>query len=92
MQWAEVRQAYPEQWLVIEALEANTQDTRRHLDRMAVVEVCPDGLAALQSYRRWHQRYPTREFYFVHTGRVELEIIEHHWIGIRTSHAAPVKG
>jgi len=64
MQWSEVRQAYPDQWLVIEALEAHTAQNQRRLDRLAVVELCADGQAALQSYRRLHQQYPQREFYF----------------------------
>lgn len=88
MRWSDVRVAYPNQWLVIEALEAHTEGTRRILDRLAVVETCPDSVAALQAYRRLHQRYPAREFYFVHTSRVNLDIEERHWVGIRRSHAA----
>ena len=64
MQWPEVRNAYPDQWLVIEALEAHTtSDRQRILDRLAVVDRCPDGAAAFQAYRRLHQQYPQREFY-----------------------------
>ena len=88
MLWTDVRNVYPNQWLIIEALEAHTEDNRRLLDRIAVVETCADGTAALQSYRRLHQQYPLREFYFVHTNREELEIIEREWTGIRRSYAA----
>jgi hypothetical protein len=87
MLWIEVRNAYPNQWLIIEALEAHTEDNRRLLDRIAVVETCADGAAALKSYRRLHQQYPIREFYFVHTSREQLEIIEREWTGIRRSYA-----
>jgi hypothetical protein len=88
MLWAEIRQAYPNQWLIIEALEAHTTpDKQRHLDCLAVIDTCPDGSAALQRYRYLHQQYPLREFYFVHTSRVELDIREREWIGLRTSHA-----
>ena len=83
MQWTEIRQAYPDQWLIIEALDAHTAEDRRVLDRIAVIEMCPDGAFALKSYRRLHQQYPDREFYFVHTRREELEIIERRWTGIR---------
>src|SRR6516165_298828 len=59
MLWAEIRQAYPNQWLIIEALEAHTTpDKQRHLDCLAVIDTCPDGSAALQCYRHWHQQYP----------------------------------
>src|SRR5262245_44797237 len=88
MLWAEIRQAYPNQWLIIEALEAHTApDKQRHLDCLAVIDTCPDGSAALQRYRHLHQQYPLREFYFVHTIRVELDIRERAWVGVRTSHA-----
>lgn len=48
MRWLQVRQAYPDQWLVIEALEAHTVDNQRQLDRIAVIETCRDGKGALR--------------------------------------------
>jgi hypothetical protein len=80
MIWSEVRQAYQNQWLIIEALEAHTTpDTQRHLDHIAVVEICSSGGDAMQKYRRLHQQYPTREFYFVNTGRETLDIRERYF-------------
>jgi hypothetical protein len=38
MRWADVRSAHPDQWLVIEALEAHTENRRRVFDRIAVIE------------------------------------------------------
>ena len=68
MQWSEIRKAYPNEWLVIEALQAHTTPThQRRLDRIAVVERCVDGNSAMQSYRCLHRQYPAREFYFIHT-------------------------
>jgi len=88
MQWSEVREAYPKQWLIIEALQAHTaSDSRRLLDKIAIIERCNDGNAAMQTYRRLHQQYPTREFYFVHTSREELDIRERQWLGIRRNNA-----
>jgi hypothetical protein len=84
MLWPEVRKAYPNQWLIVEALEAQTMaGNRRQLGRLAVIESCPDGNTAFQRYRRLHQDYPAREFYFVHTSREELDIRERQWLGIR---------
>jgi hypothetical protein len=87
MNWSQVRQAYPDQWLVIEALEAHTVDNQRQLDRIAVLESCQDGKGAFQSYQRFHEAHPWREFYFVHTARETLDIRERHWVGIRGQHA-----
>jgi hypothetical protein len=91
MRWSEVRQSYPSQWLVIEAIEAHTQNDLRVLDRIAVIETCPDGNAAFQSYRRLHQQYPQREFFFIHTDRQELNIRERQWLGVRRGHANPTQ-
>lgn len=88
MHWSEIRQSHPDQWVVIEALEAHTEGDRRILDRIAVVEQCPDGASAMQSYRRLHRQYPSRELYFVHTSREDLQISERWWMGIRRTHAA----
>jgi len=88
MHWHDLKATYPNQWLVIEALEAHTEGSQRILDHIAVVEVCPDSVTAMQTCRRLHQQYPMREFYFVHTSRVSLDIEERRWVGIRRSNAA----
>lgn len=88
MRWPEVRAMYPNRWLVIEALDAHTEDQLRILDNIAVVEVCADSEAAMRAYRLLHQRHPTREFYFVHTSRENLDIKERRWVGIRRSNAS----
>src|SRR5678815_837100 len=83
MRWSEVRVAHPDQWLVIEALEAHTSGNRRILDRIAVIEVCSDGRATMKRYRELHRMYPGREICFAHTGMVELDIEERPWLGAR---------
>jgi len=89
MLWAQVRQAYPNQWRIVEALEAQTiPDNRRRLARLAAIESPPDGETAFQRYRHLHQEHPAREFYFVHTSREELDIRKRQWLGIRRRDAA----
>jgi hypothetical protein len=88
MQWQEVRLSYPNQWIIVEALAAHTEkDSHRQLDKLAVIEPCADAKAAMQQYRSLHQQYPEREFYFVHTSRTELDILERQWLGIRKNNA-----
>lgn len=86
MQWSEIRQTHPNQWLVIEALEAHSEQDHRKLDQISVVERCPDGTTAMQRYRKLHQQYPHREFYFVHTSRQQIDIQERQWTGIRRNY------
>lgn len=83
MLWPEVRAAHPDQWLVIEALNAHSENDRRILDRIAVIDVCTDGRATMKRYRELRRQHPHREFCFVHTSVVDLEIEEQLWLGIR---------
>ena len=105
MQWPEICRSHPDKWLIVEALEAHTTpDSRRHLDRLTVVEECPDGKAAMKRYRLLHQQYPEREFYFIHTSRDSLDIqvqqrfrnVRHRWglclLRFRQQEVKAVKG
>ena len=89
MQWPEVRKAHPNQWLIIEALQAHsTPEQHRVLDKIAVIEQCADGDAVMESYRQLHRQFPAREFYFVHTRREALDIRERRGMGVRRGKAA----
>ncbi len=83
MLWSEICSIYPDQWLVVEALEAHTTpDHYRILDKLSVIEICSDGSSAIRSYRKLHKKHSNREFYFVHTSNNELRIQEREWVGI----------
>jgi hypothetical protein len=66
VRWCDVRAAHPDQWLVIEALEAHSVDGRRVFDQIAVVEVCPDGRTLMKRYATLQRAraYPERELGF----------------------------
>lgn len=88
MRWGDVRVAYPDQWLVVEALEAHTDEHRRVFDRIAVVETCTDRTMATKRYRQLRHDHPERELCFVHTRNIDLDIVERPWAGIRRNDAA----
>lgn len=83
MQWSEIRRHYPDEWLLIEAIEARSEDDRRVLDDIAVVASFQDSVTAMKRYSRLHHEAPQRELYVCHTARQELEIQERRWLGIR---------
>jgi hypothetical protein len=83
MTWEQIRAAFPDQWLVIEAFEARSENKRRIYDRMAVVEMCTDGRSTMKRHAVLHRKYPAREFCFVHTSNAELVIEEVVHIGFR---------
>ena len=74
MQWKEIRQAYPDQWLIIEAIQAHTEGEQRRLEQIAVLGRCPDAKSVMSIYKTWRRQLPNRELYFVHTGRETLDI------------------
>lgn len=84
MQWQEIRERYPERWLLLEALEAHTEAGQRVLDRLAVIDSFDDSTSALASYRLLHRQAPQREFHVLHTSREQPDIRVRYWHGIRT--------
>ena len=85
MTWQEVRRHHPHQWVVVEAVQARSEQGRRELDELAVVDAFTDGETAVRAYLRLHREVPERELYVLHSDREELEITERTWLGLRTA-------
>ena len=88
MRWSDIRAAHPDHWLVIEALEAHSENDHRIFDRVSVVDVCVDSRSAMKRYGELHRQDPNRELCFVHTSRADLTFEERPWLGIRGLRAA----
>jgi hypothetical protein len=83
MTWSEVRQHFPEQWLLVEATRAHSEANRRILDELAVLDSFPTSKSAMESYLGLHRQMPQRELFVLHTSRENLDIEEIRWLGIR---------
>lgn len=84
MLWEEVKKTYPNQWVIIEAIEARTEGNKRIIEQITVVDnFLNDNNKALLQYLQLHRKHRERELYVVHTSRPELDIIEQRWIGVR---------
>ncbi len=83
MKWQEIRQHYPQQWLLLEAIKAHSEANKRILEQLAVVSTFPDSVAAMKSYVQLRREAPERELYVFHTSRETLDITERRWLGIR---------
>ena len=83
MQWQDIRRHYPDKWLLIEAIKAHSENDRRVLDDIAVLEAFEDSDAAMRGYAGLHREAPQRELYVFDTDREELDIRERRWLGIR---------
>lgn len=44
MLWQDIRQHYPDQWLLIEALRAHSEGNQRILDELVVLGAFPDSV------------------------------------------------
>lgn len=83
MQWGEIREQHPSQWLLIDAVEAHSEDGWRILDDLQVVESFLDVKVAWERYKELHRAAPSRELYLLHTDREQIEISEVRTLGLR---------
>lgn len=89
MTWEEIRQQYPHQWLLVEAVQAHSAAGKRIIDQLAVLNTFADSPTALTQYSQLHRQWPEREYFVLHTDRELLDIKERHWLGIRPAFAQP---
>ncbi len=76
MIWEDIKKAYPDQWLIIEAIEARTEGDERILINITVIETFRyDNNRAMLEYVKLHRKHREKELYVVHTSRAELGII-----------------
>ena len=84
MRWEDVKKTYPDQWVIIEAIDAKTEDSKRIVEQITIVDIFnDDNTGALRKYVELHKIHPERELYVVHTSRPELNIKERRWTGVR---------
>lgn len=83
MKWQEVRNQYPNQWVLVEALKANSQDNKRKIEDMAVISEYTNSTNAWKGYKKLHLSNPSRELYIFHTSNKEIEVTEDKFTGIR---------
>ncbi|MEQ6378738.1 hypothetical protein RZN25_18215 [Bacillaceae bacterium S4-13-56] len=84
MKWEDVCHAFPDQWVLIEAIQAHTNDeSERILDEIAPLKKFSNSPEAMKAYQEIHREDPNRELYVLHTSRKEPNIIEKKWVGVR---------
>jgi hypothetical protein len=83
MNWETLRNHFPDQWVLFEAIEAHSDNGRRIVDRISVINNYDVSKEALEEYKVIHMKEPYRELYVAHTSKTELEIIERKWLGVR---------
>jgi hypothetical protein len=83
MKWSEVREQFPDCWVLVEAISAVSRDSKRTIEEMSVLDNFEETMDAWKSYKHYHLADPNREFYIFYTGNEYLEVLEQPFIGIR---------
>ena len=84
MKWEDIRQKYIDEWIIIEAINARTEDGNRIVEELTIVDNFDnDNNRALRKYVKFHKANPKRELYVVHTSRNKLNIKERRWTVVR---------
>ncbi|WP_249870154.1 hypothetical protein [Oceanobacillus saliphilus] len=84
MKWEDVRQAFPDTWVLIEATEAFTNEqSERILEEIVPLNKFSNSPEAMRVYQEIHREDPNKELYVLHTSRKEPNIIEKKWVGVR---------
>lgn len=83
VKWEQVREQYPEQWVLVEAIAAHSRNSIRYLDELSVISYFTDSTLAWKEYKKLHLAEPTREYYIFHTDHKIIEVTEQKFIGVR---------
>ena len=83
MKWKDIRNEYPDSWILLEAIEAHSVENKRVVDKIAVLDKFNNSDEAMTAYRELHKNNPERELYVAHTKNEDLEIEERKWLGVR---------
>jgi hypothetical protein len=83
MEWPSIREKYPDQWVLVEALSVYSSNNKRAINEMSVISDFDNPKEAWASYKKLHLSEPTRELYVFFTGNKDIEVIEQPFTGIR---------
>lgn len=67
MKWEKIREQYPEQWVLVEATSAYSENSIRYMDELSVISNFPESTIAWREYKKLHLANPLREYYIFHT-------------------------
>jgi hypothetical protein len=82
MQWKEVQKRFPNEWVVLEATKAHSNDGHRYIEEVVVIDRFNNSMDAMHRYSELHQSQPHREYCFFHTSRSAL-VARERYAGIR---------
>lgn len=85
MKWPTIREQYPNNWVLVEALNAMSLSDKRIIEEMSVISNFPDSRQAWKDYKSKHLTNPERELYIFFTGNESIEVHEQSFMGYRSN-------
>jgi hypothetical protein len=76
MNWKDARNKYINTWILFGAIEAHSEDGKRIVDRISVIDSFDESKDALVSYKEIKKKNPERELYVANTKKESLGILE----------------
>jgi hypothetical protein len=82
MRWEEVKERFPNEWVVLEATKAHSTNGNRYIEEVVVIDRFDDSTSAMRRYSELHKQEPHREYCFFHTSRPAL-VARERYVGVR---------
>jgi hypothetical protein len=82
MRWEEVKERFPNEWVVLEATKAFSSEGHRYIEEVVVIDRFNNSSDAMKRYSELHREQPHREYCFFHTSRQSL-VARERYAGIR---------
>lgn len=73
MLWNEVRNTYPNRWIVFDSLKQHEEDNKLIIEDIAIIEIFDDINDAFKCYRILHKQDKTRKLNIASTKEPELQ-------------------
>ncbi|MFZ3591356.1 hypothetical protein ACOI1C_19535 [Bacillus sp. DJP31] len=82
IRWPEVQDRFPNEWVVLEVIKAQSNEGNRYIEEVIVIDRFEQSIEAMHRYDKLRLEQPQREYCFFHTSRPKL-VARERYIGIR---------
>lgn len=83
MKWHQIRDKYPNCWVLVEALSVISKNHKRLIEEMSVWLDSTETKDAWNAYKEHHLANPECELYLFHASHDSVEVLEQSFNGIR---------
>lgn len=81
MTWEQIRQQYPAQWVLMEALKVHTENGRRIFEQLSVLNTCTANADVFPRYKELKRQFPQKEIIFYHASRPVMDVAVRYRVG-----------